>query len=79
MFEKEQMIKRANDYKQENHLTGGVVIFWGNELTGWAHKDKLNNPEEWRPGCIAIDEHGECWESQGGDYQNGSKKWMPIN
>lgn len=57
---------------------GGIVVLEParHEVAGWSNE--LRNPEHWIPGCIAVNEDGECWEAKGGDDQHGAVVWVPV-
>lgn len=46
------------------------------EVAGWSNE--LRNPERWVPGCLAVNEAGECWEARGGDEQHGADAWVSM-
>lgn len=72
-----QSIQLAKEYWAENpHVKGGVVVLYNAEPCGWINQ--LRNPESWRPGCVAVDEHGNQWEAQGGTDQGGAERWEPM-
>lgn len=71
-------IDQARRWRVENGYAGrgGVVVLFDGQVQGWV--DRLRDPGHWRPGCIAIDEVGHCWHSQGGNVQDGAAIWAPV-
>ena len=63
--------------RTESHLKGGVVIVYESTIVGW--RDKLRNPEDFCPGCIAVSSSSEVWESFGGDCGMGAESWLKCN
>jgi hypothetical protein len=55
---------------------GGVVIVYDGVVQSWCNE--LRNPEHWAPGCIAVTEEGVCNLSEGGDRENGAKRWAGV-
>jgi len=68
---------QANIYRQKYNVTGGVVIFYNNEIQGW--KLELGEPKRWRPGCFAYDTNSSIWRSSGGAYYSGATEWIKLN
>lgn len=54
---------------------GGVVVVFAGQAAGWMNE--LRDPQNWEPGCIAVDEAGNTWTATGGEPQNGATRWMP--
>jgi hypothetical protein len=54
---------------------GGVVVLFKNEVQSWVNT--LRNPEDWQPGCVAVDEDGHTWTAIIGDERNGALMWLP--
>lgn len=71
-------VSKASRYREQEGLVGkgGVVVMYNTDVCGWC--DTLRNPEHWRPGCLAIDEAGNQWVSQGGTAQGGAQRWHPL-
>ncbi|MDM8545178.1 hypothetical protein [Candidatus Venteria ishoeyi] len=73
-----QAIKQANkwrtDYNRHGH--GGVVVVFNGVVNGWVNK--LRNPEQWQPGCIAVDEQQDTWIACGGNAQSGAERWEAV-
>lgn len=67
----------ANDYRNEIGRCGGVVVVFNGTVSGWVNE--LRNPEEWRPGCIAVDSVGNQFKAVGGNEYDGSEHWKKIN
>lgn len=63
----------ANKYRSEIGRDGGVVIFWQGKVQGWVNQ--LRDPDQWAPGCIAIDEHGDKFIAVGGNEADGAEEW----
>lgn len=55
---------------------GGVVVLFGGEVQGWVNT--LRDPGHWRPGCVAVDESGTCWQAVLGPHADGALMWLPI-
>ena len=58
------------------YATKGIVLLWGDEVTGW--RDQLRNPETERPSAIAVDAYGRVFKAVGGDDYNGAKCWQLV-
>ncbi|WP_020408961.1 hypothetical protein [Hahella ganghwensis] len=69
----------ANEFRERHGMTGkgGVVVFFNGTAEGWMNE--LRDPHAWVPGCIAIDETGNTWESVGGNDYDGAKEWSAIS
>lgn len=70
-------IEAAKQFRERHGFVGrgGVVVLYNGEGQSWVNE--LRNPEEWRPGCVAVDEAGNTWTAVAGDEQNGATMWMP--
>lgn len=68
----------ADRFRHQYSITdpGVFVVFHDDKPQGWVKA--LDTPYIWRPGCIAIDTHGNQWQVSDGDH-NGVKHWIPIN
>ena len=68
----------ATKWREQNGYVGkgGVVTVFDDQVCGWTNE--LRNPENWTPGAIAVDEHGNQWEARGGDEQRGALRWEPV-
>lgn len=73
-----ESLKKARIWRDNEGYRGkvGVVIVFENQVQGWVNT--LRNPEDWRPGSIAVFEDGTCYLASGGDDQNGAESWRPI-
>ena len=69
----------ANKWRVQKDMSGkgGVIVLYHNDVQGWVNE--LRNPEHWRPGCIAVDEHGDQWEAIDGNDYDGAKEWKSFN
>ncbi|WP_207775109.1 hypothetical protein [Tamilnaduibacter salinus] len=67
-------MEQAANFRSDRDVLGGYVIFYGEEVAGWAAD--LARPEAWAPGCIAVDDSGGEWETVGGDEYNGAANWV---
>ena len=54
---------------------GGVVVLFNGVVGSWVNK--LRNPGDWRPGCVAVDEDGKTWTAVAGSEQDGALIWLP--
>lgn len=65
----------ASKYLDERpQLQGrGVVVLFQGQVSGWMNE--LRNPEEWEPGCIAVDRRGNQYLAIGGDSYRGATAW----
>jgi len=54
----------------------GVVILRSGMVSGWM--DCLRSPENWIPGCLAVDTDGKIWIAEGGNYRDGAERWEPA-
>lgn len=70
----DDLLAMAFELRNEMSLKGGLVVFYEGQATGWIRK--LERPEGWAPGCIAIDEEGNRWVSYGGNDQDGATQWV---
>lgn len=70
----DELLAKAFEFRNEMALKGGLVVIYDGQATGWIHK--LERPEGWAPGCIAIDEDGNRWVSDGGNDQDGATQWV---
>lgn len=64
----------AAAWRSENGYTGraGVVVVYDGTAQGWVNI--LRNPEHWVPGCFAVNEDGEVWQSIAGNAGRGELK-----
>ena len=54
---------------------GGVVVLFAGEVQSWVNE--LRNPENWQPGCVAVDENGKSWTTVAGTASTGALMWLP--
>jgi hypothetical protein len=54
---------------------GGVVVLFAGEVQSWVNE--LRNPENWEPGCVAVDENGNSWTTAAGTASTGALMWIP--
>ncbi len=75
----DSLLELASEWRKKWKHTnlGGFVIFFNDAPYGWTHE--LNSPEAWAPGCVAINESGECWVAIGGDDYDGAQEWLSID
>lgn len=66
---------RWRDTRPDLADRGVVVVNRAGEACGWM--DCLRNPENWEPGCTAVDVEGREWVATGGDDYNGASEWVP--
>lgn len=72
-----QLLDKRRRYLENNdRLEGGVVVIFNNQACGWMNE--LRDPQSWEPGCIAIDELGNCWKALGGNAYDGAELWEPL-
>lgn len=76
-------IESATTWRESNYGNGesyvgkgGVVVFHKTQVQGWVNE--LRNPEEWEPGCIAINEDGDMFMTVGGNAQTGAESWCKL-
>ena len=67
---------KVNQYRKEICQKGGVVVLFAGKISGWMNE--LRSPENWEPGCIAINSDGKKFEATGGNYYNGATYWKPL-
>ncbi|MCU7940636.1 MAG: hypothetical protein KZQ64_07295 [gamma proteobacterium symbiont of Bathyaustriella thionipta] len=69
----------AAQWRKDNGYAGkgGVVIIYDGVVDGWSNE--LRDPQSWQPGCFAIDESGNEWQTVGGNYYNGAKSWERVS
>lgn len=72
---REALIKKANDYRDHWHSKCGVVVIYKGEAVGWMNE--LRDPQEWKPGCFAVDEQGNIFRAIGGD-EDSAKEWGQV-
>lgn len=73
----ERIKDEADLYRANCDLKGGVVVVFEYEVSGWVNE--LRDPQHWEPGCVAVDESGNAWESVGGNPYDGAEEWKQIN
>jgi hypothetical protein len=56
---------------------GGVVLIWNGLAYGW--KNFLRDPQDERPGAIAVGLDGTCYKATGGDDYNGAVSWRTMS
>ena len=73
-----QLIEKAQSWREKKGYIGrgGVIVVFDGEVQGWC--EELCDPHHWRPGCIAIDEKGNRWQTVDGNFQSGAKSWKPY-
>ena len=68
----------AQAWREEHNYIdrGGVVVIYEGEVCGWV--DELRDPQSWTPGCVAVEENGDCYEAIGGDDFGGADAWVLV-
>lgn len=69
--------KRADQWRDNNDLTGGIVVFFESQIQGWVNV--LRDPQQWQPGCIAVDEAGSEFVATGGNSYEGADQWVQAS
>lgn len=91
VIEQNALDKRLADVRAEaahyravwNHPTGVVVIV-GTKHTGWPNAvavgwmNELRDPQNWGPGCLAVDASGRVFEAIGGSAHDGAREWTEV-
>jgi hypothetical protein len=67
----------AADWRATENRAGGVVVVFGNEVTGWM--DELRDPHHFVPGCIAINDNNQQWKAVGGNSYDGATEWQAAS
>lgn len=75
-IELEKIIVLATRWRQDSGRMGGLVVVYRGDVQGWINE--LRDPQHWVPGCVAINDHNQCWQSIAGDDNHGSLMWLPI-
>lgn len=57
--------------------SGGVVLIWQGAVYGW--KNCLRDAIHERPGAHAVDDAGHVFIAEGGDDDNGAKRWVVVD
>jgi hypothetical protein len=72
------LIDAARCWREQNQYVGrgGVVVLYEGKVQGWVNM--LRNPGNWRPGCIAVDEDGQCWTARASNDRDGALIWISI-
>lgn len=70
------LVNRAARFRRNEALAGGYVVTYRGEVQGWINQ--LRDAQTWRPGCIAIDEDGEKYITEGGTDQTGADHWSRL-
>lgn len=63
----------ADEYRCLWKLSGGAVIFYKGVAQGWLRE--IRDPQDWLPGCIAVDALGAQWIATGGTQADGASVW----
>jgi len=64
---------QASDFAR----VAGLVLVYDGKAYGW--KDQLRNPEDERPGAMAVDVLLGVWIAEGGNDQDGAERWVPFH
>ncbi|OKP21764.1 antirestriction protein ArdR [Serratia fonticola] len=69
-------IEIANKWREQNeeHASNGVVLIWAGEVYGW--KNCLRDAQHERPGAIAVDADEHVFIAEGGNDDDGAKRWV---
>ena len=67
----------AQDFKNRHDVNGGYVVIYNKIAVSWM--PELHDPRRQMPGCIAIDENGKQWITEGGNDAEGAQRWREIN
>lgn len=54
---------------------GGVAVVLGGEVQSWV--SQLRTRQDWRPGCVAVDDDGMSWTAIAGNEHTGALMWLP--
>ncbi len=73
------LISLTEEYRRNvrPNLKGGVVVIHKKHVTGWMNQ--LRDPQNWKPGCYAVNEDGRIWMTVGGSPDDGATSWEPWN
>lgn len=72
---KSSIVNACKKWRRENpKYQGGLVLTWKGKVYGW--KDKLRDPQQERPGVVAVDEDDTIFIATGGDDYSGAKTWV---
>ena len=74
--ELEKIVLLASRWRQENKRTGGLVVVYRGDAQGWI--DELRDAQHWVPGCVAVSDVGQCWQTIAGDEDHGALMWIQI-
>ena len=74
--ELEKIVLLASRWRQESKRTGGLVVVYRGDVQGWI--DTLRDPQNWMPGCVAVDDSSRCWQTIAGDEAHGALMWIQI-
>ncbi len=55
---------------------GGVVVLFNGEAQGWMNE--LRDPHHWVPGCFAVNESGQVFQTIAGDEPSGALMWLCL-
>lgn len=69
-------IALARSYRNETGRHHGVVVIFDGVVSGWSNV--LRDPQNWRPGCIAITDSDTCYCAMGGNDDDGAIEWRPF-
>ncbi len=68
---------RAAEYRESRGLPkDSFVLFSGGLTIGW--RTKLDAPEEYIPGVIALDVDGREYRTAGGNHSRGAERWEEV-
>lgn len=72
----ENLAAVKNSREQRGYIgTGGGVVVFDGDVQSW--NNELRNPDDWQPGCVAVDEKGKSWTAIAGDAYAGALMWLP--
>ena len=78
MLDSNNLIYTAQEWRIINGYVdkAGVVVIFNGEVQGWVNE--LRNPEHWVSGCVAVNEHGEIWQTIAGNSDDGALMWLLV-
>ena len=74
----------AAHYRAVWNHQAGVIVIVGSRSAGWMNAvavgwmNELRDPQNWEPGCLAVDCDGRVFESIGGNAQDGAREWAEV-
>lgn len=64
---RKDLIDAAHCWREQRGYVGagGVVVIFSDEVQGWVNE--LRDPHHWVPGCFAVNESGQVFQTVAGD------------